>query len=114
MNLWNDLETYSTVPIGNGAWAYAEKAEVMLWAYAIDDGPVSVWDMCSWTVHRYDDLTDEWTEEGLALGLLPADLSDAILDKDCPVWFHNGGAFDFVVLRHALPDDGPTVVSESR
>lgn len=42
--LWLDLETYSPVPITHGAHAYAEGAEVMLFAWAIDDGPVSVWD----------------------------------------------------------------------
>ncbi|MBW8463528.1 MAG: DNA polymerase I, partial [Acidovorax sp.] len=44
MKLWLDLETYSEVPITHGTHAYAEAAEVMLFAWAIDDGPVQVWD----------------------------------------------------------------------
>lgn len=44
MNLYLDLETYSTVPITHGTHAYAEGAEIMLFAWAIDDEPVAVWD----------------------------------------------------------------------
>lgn len=40
-----DLETYSETPIKDGTYKYAENCEVMLFAYAIDDGPVSVWDI---------------------------------------------------------------------
>lgn len=40
-----DTETYSSVPIKDGTFAYAEKVETMLLAWAIDDGPVSVWDL---------------------------------------------------------------------
>ena len=43
--LWADLETYCEVPISNGTYAYAEHAEIMLFAYAIDDGPVQCWDI---------------------------------------------------------------------
>ena len=42
---WSDTETYSEVPISHGVHAYAECAEIMLWAYAFDDGPVKVWDL---------------------------------------------------------------------
>ena len=42
--LWGDLETFSEVPITHGTYAYAAAAEVMLFAWAIDEGPVSVWD----------------------------------------------------------------------
>lgn len=37
--LFLDLETFSAVPITNGTHAYAAGAEIMLFAYAIDDGP---------------------------------------------------------------------------
>lgn len=42
MNLWVDLETYCTVPITYGTDAYAQEVEIMLCAYAVDDGPVTV------------------------------------------------------------------------
>lgn len=45
--LFLDLETYSETPISVGTHRYAEKAEIMVAAWAIDDGPVVV-----------DDLTD--------------------------------------------------------
>jgi DNA polymerase bacteriophage-type len=103
MDLWSDLETYSPTPIANGVHIYAEAAEVLLWAYALGDGPPSVWDLPSRSVHRYDDLTDGWTEERLKKGI-PDDLLRALEDGSVPVWFHNGGMFDFVVLGKALPD----------
>lgn len=43
--LWGDLETYCDIPINNGTHAYAEGVEVMLFAWAINDGPVNVWDI---------------------------------------------------------------------
>lgn len=43
--LWGDLETYCEKPITNGTHAYAEGVEVMLFAWAIGDEPVSVWDL---------------------------------------------------------------------
>lgn len=44
MRLWLDLETYNEVDIAVGTYKYAETAEILLVAYAIDDGPVCVWD----------------------------------------------------------------------
>lgn len=81
MRLWLDLETYSEVPIKNGTHRYAEAAEVMLWAYAIDDGPIQVWDVTSGSA-------------------MPADLEEALLLAD-EVWAHNSG-FDRTVLRHTF------------
>lgn len=43
--LFLDLETYNTQPIENGTYKYAETAEVLLFAWAEDDGPVDVWDV---------------------------------------------------------------------
>jgi DNA polymerase len=42
--LFLDLETYCAVPIAHGTHAYAERAEVLLIAQAVDDAPVEVWD----------------------------------------------------------------------
>lgn len=85
--LWIDLETYSEVPIQNGTHAYAEAAEVMLFAWAIDDAPVEVWDLTA------DDA-------------MPLPLARALDDPDVTVIAHNSG-FDRTVLRHAIPQDVP-------
>lgn len=44
-----DLETFSSIPIKNGVYAYAESpdAEVLLFAYSINSGPVIVVDVAS-------------------------------------------------------------------
>lgn len=79
--LYCDLETYSEVPINHGTHAYAEKAEVLLWTYALDDGPVQCWDL---------------TETRAT----PSDLACALRDKDTMSVWHNGGMFDSVVLHN--------------
>lgn len=43
--LFFDLETFSTVPINHGIYKYAENAEIMLFAYAINDQPAQVLDL---------------------------------------------------------------------
>lgn len=44
-----DWETFCAVPINHGTHAYAEKAELMVLAYAWDDAPVEVIDLTSMT-----------------------------------------------------------------
>lgn len=83
-----DLETYSTVPIRSGTWAYAEGAEVLLWAYALDDGPIKVWDLTT----------------GEAM---PTDLATMLADDSVVTCWHNGGMFDSVVLKVAMGIDLP-------
>lgn len=87
--LFLDLETYCEVPIKNGTHAYAEHAEVMLFAYALDDGAVHVWD-CT------------------ALASPPSQLVQWISDPTVEVCAHNSH-FDRTVLRHALPHLCPPV-----
>lgn len=79
--------TYSTVPITSGTHAYAEKAEVLLFAWAIDDGPVSVWDC---------------TTNTKGVVRVPIDLLEALEDPDVLICAHNSH-FDRTVLRHAAP-----------
>jgi len=46
MRLWGDTETYSELDLREvGSYRYAEACEILLFAYAIDDGPVRVWDL---------------------------------------------------------------------
>jgi DNA polymerase len=87
MKLWWDLETYSETPINDGAHRYAENAEVLLFAWAVDDGPVQCWDATR---------TD--FPSGLPVGLL-----DVIKGAD-EYWGHNSGGFDRVVMKRALPE----------
>ncbi|MFV8770808.1 DNA polymerase I [Yersinia enterocolitica] len=80
--LWIDLETYSETPIRNGTHAYAADAEIMLIAWAIDNGPVSV---------------HEFTEPKN----LPAPLYTALRDENILIYAHNS-QFDRTVLRTHL------------
>ena len=44
MILFGDLETYCDTPLKHGTYQYAEKCEVMLFTYAVGNGPVKVLD----------------------------------------------------------------------
>jgi len=57
--LYLDIETYSTVPIGHGTHAYAEKAEILLAAWAWNDEPVEVWDLTRPLNHHLHILLDQ-------------------------------------------------------
>ncbi|WP_257834990.1 DNA polymerase I [Burkholderia glumae] len=83
MKLWLDLETFSPTPIKHGTHIYSEAAEIMIWTWAVDDGPVGTWDVT--------------TGEPM-----PDELDDAIGVAD-EYWWQNGGMFDRVVLAHADP-----------
>ena len=85
---WLDLETFSTIPIKHGVHRYAERAEILLFAYAFDDAPVSLWDVTR----------DE----------MPTDLADTLRDPTTLITAHNS-AFDRTILRHCLPDLCPPI-----
>ena len=72
--LYLDLETFSNVPITHGTHAYAEKAQVLLIAAAIDDGDVAVM--------------------GPELDYL-----QEMIDEASTIVIHNS-AFDRTILRH--------------
>jgi DNA polymerase len=81
--LFIDTETFNEADIDVGTYRYAETAEILLFAYAIDDGPVRVWD--------------------LAFGEpMPEDLSYALANAD-EVYAHSA-QFDRTVLRLQRPD----------
>jgi len=70
MILYNDTETYSSINLkthGVTAYSESEDAEVMLWAYAVDDGEIKVWDRTADPV-------------------MPADLEEALMLADEHVW----------------------------
>lgn len=87
--LWGDLETYCEIPINNGTHAYAEGVEVMLFAWAIGDEPVSVWDLTAGEP-------------------IPGRLRKAIAAPGTLLYFHNSH-FDRTALRHAMPELAPSV-----
>jgi DNA polymerase len=68
--LWLDTETYCETPITHGTYKYAERVEVLLFAWAIGDDPVQVWDATG---------DDE----------MPEALEQALRDDTAPVCFHN-------------------------
>jgi len=82
--LYCDLETFSPVPLKDGTHRYAEQAEVMLFPYALNDDKPQLWDL---------------TERAKP----PSDLADALHDRDVMTVWQNGGMFDRVVTKHALP-----------
>ena len=77
--LWLDFETFSEVPITHGTHVYAAGAEIMLVAWALDDAPVSVWDVTSGDP-------------------IPEALAEA-LQSACEIWAHNSH-FDRTVMSH--------------
>lgn len=82
---FHDLETFSERDLKTyGTHAYAEKAEILLWAYALEDEPVRVWDVT-------------------ADPDPPAALVEILQRPDTRHVWHNGGMFDRTVMKHAQP-----------
>jgi DNA polymerase len=84
VKLWIDTETFCETPLKHGTHAYAEKAEVMIVTWAVNDGPVGTWDRT-------------------ADPRMPDELDFAIDEAD-EYWWQNGGMFDRPVLLHAAPE----------
>jgi DNA polymerase len=78
--LWLDLETFNLRPIASGTNAYAESAEIIVAAYAVDDGPVTVLD--------------------IANGDDRSEFLQLLQDPTVTLCAHNS-YFDRTVLRHA-------------
>lgn len=106
-----DLETRSPVPIKHGTHAYAEQAEVLLWAYADDEGAPRVWDVINGTDNYFDELSDTWIEVPIEwqgswtskFQGCPELLAAMLNCEEVLVWFQNGGMFDFVILDKQEP-----------
>ena len=84
IDLYLDLETYCTVPIAHGTHAYAEKAEVMLLAYAVGEDDPQVLQFPD-EIH-----SDRW-----------AQLRATLDEPSVRVVIHNSH-FDRTILRHAM------------
>lgn len=85
--LFLDTETFNVRDIDVGSYRYAETAELLLFPYAVDDGPVTLWDV---TVDP----------------LIPAELDEALRDPRVVKIAHNR-MFDAPVIRHTLGIDIP-------
>lgn len=87
--LWLDFETFSETPINHGTYRYAANAEIMLFAWALDEQPAQVWDLTSGEP-------------------VPFDLESTLLDPEVVVYAHNS-MFDRTVMRYAMPDLCPPI-----
>lgn len=96
--LWGDLETFSERSLKDGTHVYAASAQILLWAYAIDDGLVKVWDVQNGEVSFVEPLLGERLTE--KTHTMPDDLFRALTNESVEIVFHNTG-FDRTVLRHA-------------
>lgn len=76
---FSDLETANSEPISSGSYKYGETVRVQLWAYAIDDSPVEIWDIASGEP-------------------IPKMLKAALVDEDVRFCWHNQ-MFDRIQLR---------------
>lgn len=76
--LFLDTETFCETPINNGTHRYAEGAEIIMWQWAVGDGPVEIRD-------GDEDISD---------------LLDLLEDESYEVVIHNS-AFDRTVMRHS-------------
>lgn len=80
--LFADTETFCKTPIASGLYRYSENVEVMIFAYAVDDEPVSVIDLT-------------------AGERIPARIISALTDPEYTKVFHNA-QFDRTVIKSAL------------
>lgn len=79
--LWLDLETFSEKPIKYGTHSYAETVEIMLFAWALNNNLVQVWDV-----------TDK--------SPIPTELKQALSDPNTIIYAHNSH-FDRTMLNHS-------------
>ncbi len=78
-----DVETRSSVDLKRcGTFRYAAACELLLLAWAVDDGPVQLWDAMAEP--------------------MPRELCQIIVDQSIPLIAHNA-AFEQAVLAHTLP-----------
>lgn len=93
---WLDLETFSATPITDGVHRYAEAAEIMIRAVALDDGDVLVRDLTPGG--------QDWLLVGDTIQPAPPVMGHAVdaalADDSVEVYAHNA-PFDKTLERHA-------------
>lgn len=88
LRLFIDLETFCETPITHGTHKYAESAEILLVAIAVDDFPVDVWDLAN---KLSGDFFASYAEK--------IDCLQGMIDAADEVVIHNS-AFDRTILWH--------------
>jgi len=111
---YHDTETFSRTPIKDGSFKYAENAEVMIWSFALEDGPVYVWDRVNNYLHWQDDFSGAWLNKPTQGDYPPEELLVILEQWENLVWFQNGGMFDFPVLDNNLPELARLIPLERR
>lgn len=66
MKLWIDTETYSETPIKFGTYRYTSSVQVMIVAWAVDDGPVTVEDLTAYPISDALVMAAELADEVIA------------------------------------------------
>lgn len=113
MDSFHDTETFSPIPLKDGTHKYSEGVEIMIWAWAVEDGPILVWDIVNRCLHWQDELSGLWESKEVK-GRTPDELQQILLDSEMLIWFHNGGMFDFVMLDRAMPALAQQITPERR
>ncbi len=72
MILYVDTETYNEAPIAVGTARYAETAELMVISWAVDDGPVTVWDLTSTERNHWMDMSAHFQRDWALADLVVA------------------------------------------
>lgn len=83
MNLFLDTETFCTIPLDRGLARYATQVEVTIVAWAIDDGPIHVW--------------DRTRDPAVPPALMTA-------ARQCDRVIAHNAQFDRTVVEHSIPD----------
>lgn len=85
--LFLDTETYNETSIKVGTYKYAASCELLILTYALDDGPVKLWEVASGEP-------------------CPLELQAAFADPEVTLVAHNA-MFDRIVLRHTIGLSAP-------
>lgn len=96
MKIWLDDETFSPEPITNGTHKYAEGAEILIRALALDDERVQVRDLTPGG-QVWELIGDDLVPGDL---FYAAEIDHRLADDPVEVWAHNSH-FDRTVERHA-------------
>lgn len=96
--LYLDTETYCEIPIRRGTYRYAEDVEILLWAWAIDNGPIQV----------DETLTDElrrWIETAHVIVMHKSDFDRNVIKSAASIDIPVKKIHDTMVqaMAHSLP-----------
>lgn len=102
MDTYHDLETrsrYDLIKGGSDNYGRHPSTEILLWAFAVEDGDIFVWDRLNRELWIFDDLIGGMRLVRTLGDQPPSELLSTLRDEDALVWFHNA-RFDFGVIDH--------------